>query len=966
MGQGARHVIHVVDGLRLYADAGDAQARLRPVGWVYDDWAGGNLGRPYRDSAIVPWDKYYPAVAIWFVYDNGATPGLVGWINDHDNILPWTQIVSGPPTVSISSTRIKPGTGLTLTWTAGTGGTDNPIAGYKVYTKKGDAGLVHYGNASASARSMSVKLPSNTRGDSYRFTVQAYGTKDPTRQVGSAYSAVVTNNTLPGAPSPSPGNALYKNSQTTLGISATAGTGSGTRTVYYNTTNSTSGWTLLSGTKNVNLAVGNNYYYFWTWDGLEASSVVTRNYQRNSLPVLSGQSVTKYNSTFTDATYTPPTGVSFSLGGTIKVTTNKSGGTLSFYAKRTRSVDESAPWISLGSQAVTSAKAYSVDLSYLSWLSGANLNPFGWFIGFQAYWTDGTDSTSWETGQIHHTGGTAAIDNVWNNAAGNGDEGVASQFYRNLTFKHKVNSAVTYDVYWDTDPSGLNLKLLGTPTRTAGSLKYTNISGPTSSGVTYYFWLRSQYSQGLQSWSQRIDRKQVPDFPYTNLTMEGIVAPIASPDSARSVTFARQEFVNYSIPANSTPTFKLIQGSSTRAISTVQNNSAGNDASYGFKNKDAYPYTLNGGESTSIHNPFDLTFNRDYNVTIQLTLVDSFGKEHIGEIKLRTLSLKFTPQFISNWATNAEMNRIVGPDAMIPATEGMPIFQNEKVRFQFAKAITHNSQIITYSIIAQDDGVGPWVTLHTLEESNWVQAPIVVDLTVGQILVHKKRKYRLRMHDGVNAAVEAEFSPTLYLAQQGPPEITMLELDVSSAPNTVRWILPDLKGNAGTGEGSSYKKIEARLLRSTSTEFLPVETVSSETIKVLTKTIGAQTSPYGELTTDTGKTFSIQNALPPSEEFISYYRIELIMTPQSTGSFAQEVFVYSNVMSIYPNVADYKMREQYFGINAIEQKMDAAFEVQKTTKKRFVYLKNTESQYIVFDLEDLTVDGITIDGGEWE
>ena len=64
MGQGARHVIHVEDGLRLYADAGDAQARLRPVGWVYDDWAGGNWGLAYRDSAIVPWVQRPPGSTI--------------------------------------------------------------------------------------------------------------------------------------------------------------------------------------------------------------------------------------------------------------------------------------------------------------------------------------------------------------------------------------------------------------------------------------------------------------------------------------------------------------------------------------------------------------------------------------------------------------------------------------------------------------------------------------------------------------------------------------------------------------------------------------------------------------------------------------------------------------------------------------------------------------------------------------
>ena len=89
MGQGAPY--KVSDRLYIYTDAYDAQNDLRRQSILFDDrieWLGGGViqyGKAYYDTAIIPWDKYYPAIAIWYVPSQGGYPGNIGWINDDKN-----------------------------------------------------------------------------------------------------------------------------------------------------------------------------------------------------------------------------------------------------------------------------------------------------------------------------------------------------------------------------------------------------------------------------------------------------------------------------------------------------------------------------------------------------------------------------------------------------------------------------------------------------------------------------------------------------------------------------------------------------------------------------------------------------------------------------------------------------------------------------------------------------------------
>lgn len=92
MAQGARYNIY--EGLRLYEDAGKAQSHgAYFASTVYDDrivYHDGSVdyGTPYLHTGIVPWDKYYPAVALWWMPSWGGSGFVIGWVNDTKNGIP--------------------------------------------------------------------------------------------------------------------------------------------------------------------------------------------------------------------------------------------------------------------------------------------------------------------------------------------------------------------------------------------------------------------------------------------------------------------------------------------------------------------------------------------------------------------------------------------------------------------------------------------------------------------------------------------------------------------------------------------------------------------------------------------------------------------------------------------------------------------------------------------------------------
>lgn len=89
MARGARYYVN--DRLRLHTTADDAKAGTSPGSWLHDDkivssstGSTTSTGTPYINDAA-DYDRWYPAVSIWWMPSTGGSGYAVGWVNDDLN-----------------------------------------------------------------------------------------------------------------------------------------------------------------------------------------------------------------------------------------------------------------------------------------------------------------------------------------------------------------------------------------------------------------------------------------------------------------------------------------------------------------------------------------------------------------------------------------------------------------------------------------------------------------------------------------------------------------------------------------------------------------------------------------------------------------------------------------------------------------------------------------------------------------
>ncbi len=206
--------------------------------------------------------------------------------------------VSNPTASSIkfnsSSTTplvVTPNANITVSWAAGTAGTNNAIKQYEV-TLNGTTKTT----TTTSATFSNLNLG---RGASYSAIVKAiptisgYGPSS-----GETSTNTVKGNTLPTAPTITLSGAtilnnvnyIKSNGTATFSLSSSDADGH-TITYYRNTTNSTSGATAITGTSWSTSTGGT--YYFWAKDSLgEYSSVSSKSFTKNVKPSADGKNLT--------------------------------------------------------------------------------------------------------------------------------------------------------------------------------------------------------------------------------------------------------------------------------------------------------------------------------------------------------------------------------------------------------------------------------------------------------------------------------------------------------------------------------------------------------------------------------------------------------------------------------------------------------------------------------------------------
>lgn len=886
---------------------------------------------------------------------------------------------SGPTTVTASAAsgqvmrnnRIIPGRKIKLSWSGAKHGTANSIRKYIIdYWEAGSGKWVNnYTSKSSSATSDSIEinLPSNTRGKAYEFRVRA---EAPYNTAGTKYSQYVYNNTLPGVPTGivfnSPTIPSTSTSTTISSYTAGAAGGGGLAEVYSFTSTDTSNARRVWSGNTYDVASPSSTYYFRTWDGLEYSSYTTYTLYKNTKPTIS--SLTHIIEAPTSQPGYSSTTYPFGVNLKVSMSTSKASGTVYYEAKvGTTTTDvTSATWQAVGNNKFSSS-SYSSTISTIGVVSATQSgNSFQRYIKLRYRYHDGIEYSDWQelTNGGFYTGDhISTIDAIYN-TAGTSDQAGANtnHFYQDLHFEVDSNAAITNrTVYYSTSSDKSNAA------EVTGASYIQNTSGITIKGITtgpvvagqkYYFWIRSRYSDGSTKDSTVYSKTRVPAFKFENIVLSSEVAKtIQYPDSEMVISFAQKGYSDHSIAPTENFALQIFYGTSNQRNIPYILTEEPSATKFTAKYSSIYPMKL---DAESGDNPFNLEFNKEYQVNFRISIKNAFGVTYTGTSAPFTLSLKHPPYFSTNYPVITERYTTTTDKVTIPTNA--KVFAGEKIYFRYEQAISRNGTSIDYSLERRDDN-GAWISINRRTDNAIGTTPNVVEYitTLSAIGTPSKRRYSLVADDGINPPVRKEFDIILLASQQGTPIIEFREIegDHPASPTLVINVdsLRSFSGDTSL-EGSALKEVKYYWEGSLDAQFQTDVSVAQ-----------IPGSPFAH--PNISALAGINNYTPatwvkvPSSTDITYYRIKMVLVPDTDGHGATTVESISNIVAVYPSVPTYRWRPQYLGINTLSQSEDAAFEVQDTPQKYKVYFKTHGGKEITIDVRTQEIDGAKIDGGTY-
>ena len=211
-----------------------------------------------------------------------------------------------PTTVNTNYSIWKPGGTVSITWGGAEPGTNNAIAGYRVYWKSGGApttsSYTNYADVTSSPYSFTVP---NERGTTYYFKVLTRGTVSGYDSGISSVQATTKVNYLPDAPMVNVSSTRIKSTGGTVTFTTSPGSDSDSGqnlSVYWADSTNGSKTKVENNTYTTPTLSASKTYYFWTYDGLEySSSYASQSIITNTPPTIDSITMSAYNNT----TYSP-------------------------------------------------------------------------------------------------------------------------------------------------------------------------------------------------------------------------------------------------------------------------------------------------------------------------------------------------------------------------------------------------------------------------------------------------------------------------------------------------------------------------------------------------------------------------------------------------------------------------------------------------------------------------------------
>ena len=246
-------------------------------------------------NKIIAGEKYY----IYIGREETSSSRFNAFQASEINLIYESYTACGAPTSVWTNDIITPDGTFTVSWSGATAGNANAIKGYDIYYHITSAGSVPTTSAytgmvqvdlTSTFGSKEIEVKGATRGYKIACGIVTRGDAGAAYYSGMKTGGSVTINTLPNPPTVSASTTLITSSSKGAYLTATPGASNDagqTSSVYYSTS--------ANGNKSeyTNSIIANPdegksvTYYFWTYDGLEYSSSISKTIIKNSKPTVS-------------------------------------------------------------------------------------------------------------------------------------------------------------------------------------------------------------------------------------------------------------------------------------------------------------------------------------------------------------------------------------------------------------------------------------------------------------------------------------------------------------------------------------------------------------------------------------------------------------------------------------------------------------------------------------------------------
>ena len=884
-----------------------------------------------------------------------------------------------PGWISASQPYQNKGSSVTISWGAGSAGTNNPINHY--YVEYYDTSWQPY--TTTTGTSCTGTLP-DSRGVTRYWRVQTIGSVDGYNS-GFTGNASCTTYVSPQAPGVSASRTKLPSSGGTVTFTLTyyRNANQSPATTFYYQLNSGSrvstGVTTSGGSFNLSIS-GTSTVYFWSCDnngdGEFSTSYTSQVITVNALPSITTGSIVN-NSYLVDELNSSsyPTVPSFNF--TAPSISNSQGNSYNrtYYLHYGTSTSASSSTSFTPSSSMTVSSLFGsgyLGLYYYiscSWSDGYDSGSFTIPMYYKS-----SSSASQVSKSLFYSGNGISVTGKSNSISNNTLTNITGTFTDSITYfendvylSYKTNTNLSIGAYFSTSSSGTKTKIdsssisFGNTSNGEHWIKISNLysNSAIKSNTNYYFFISGTYG-GYTTYSNAIELTRVKTILCSGLQASGSYLPsfihnhsavYPSGDPTTEISWT-QDNTTYCCYDSSGISYSINSYSLSSGFTTNFS-----ETSKCVLSKTAIIHDLDSGT-----NPLSLAFNKTSDVTFKVSIKNFFG---ITETVACNLSIKLEmPPIISSLAL-ARQTMLNGDYSTINSS-GVLVHEGQKLKFSWG-IITDKNQYLTYDIKISRNSTNSLTTeyetmsyIHEVDQST-AQGKLETTYGTQSVGLQTKSNYcyfKLVVSDGLHT-VEQTLQTTgttithLYLqtVKTNPPTFGQTFGVINNYVNlSVTPII--ISTNYGPDDISSTQSMTMTLEASPDINFPSTNIWTSTPVSITTGISAFSTSTTTYPMTLTGNTQSI-----------IYFRIKIKIVPDAPTTSGQTSLsvnkeYISPILIIYADGPTISLRKNFLGINTKTIDSNSLIEITPTKGRHVIYANASGTDRISFD-------NFIIDGGSW-